>query len=135
MPIIPWDKKLETEIPLIDNQHKQFLLKANLFNVKCKVNKSFEPCEEDLSFLETILLSHFQAEEALQSECDYPQFHRHQASHDHLRLLAKEIGFQLRTSAFGAEALEIFCAFVGNEVKEHISLEDLKFAKYYHETM
>lgn len=133
MTMIPWDKSFETKIPHIDNQHKRFLLKANLFYVKCKVNTSFEEREEDLSYLEKLLLSHFSEEEALQRELEYPQFHHHQASHDRLRSITREVGSHLRASSFSNESLQEFYHSVKTFVKDHLVYDDMKFARYYQE--
>lgn len=131
--MIPWDKNYETKIPLFDDQNKRFLLKANLFYVKCKVNSSFEECEKDLSYLEKLFLSHFSEEENLQKELDYPHFHHHQASHDRLRGMVRDTGTHLRSSSFSNKSLQEFHNFIESFVKEHLVVDDIKFARYYQE--
>ncbi len=130
MPIIPWDKSFETGVPLLDETRKRFLLKANLFCLKCKIYCAPLECEEGLSSLETLLLSYFSKEEALQKEYEYPYFHHHQATHDHLRARMREIGFLLRSNAFSESSLQEFYHFLSDVFCEHLRFDDIKFAKY-----
>ncbi|WP_324825188.1 hemerythrin domain-containing protein [Sinanaerobacter sp. ZZT-01] len=133
MPTIPWDKKFATEIPLIDSQHKHFLLKANLFYAKCKIHPASTELEADLSLLEQLFLSHCLNEEGFQKESHYPYFHHHLASHDRLRASMREIGHFLRKASFSDQAVQELYDFLSSPFIDHLLFEDIKFARYWKE--
>ncbi|OQY47199.1 MAG: hypothetical protein B6247_26865 [Candidatus Parabeggiatoa sp. nov. 2] len=64
----------------MDEKNKQLLIKFN------ELISSISCCQEEgvaeiLSFLETYVITHFEAEEQLMKLCDYPQYAAHKAQH------------------------------------------------------
>lgn len=133
MNIIPWKKELETGIKLIDEQHMEFIKRANAFFIKVRADRQKDAAREQLEFLQNYILYHFQAEETFQVESDYPGYLCHQAEHKSLVFKVKEMSIMLNTSNFSKESVDSFCAFITNWVITHILNYDLGFAKYYKE--
>lgn len=75
------DAKLMYNIPLMDNEHTELLLRAE------KLMQAYQNGDPDheiiklLSFLKDYVHEHFEHEEALQKEHDYPGYLEHQRIH------------------------------------------------------
>ncbi len=69
-----WDKKLETGIELIDNQHRELFLRFDLFMRACDQGSGLEEIEKLLIFLESYAREHFRDEEALMVKHNYPGY-------------------------------------------------------------
>lgn len=135
MGLILWDKRLETGIPLLDNQHKELLKAANRFFIQCKMKKDKQAAREYLNFLISYVQYHFQAEESFHIKCNYPNRRKHQALHRILAFELKKHALQLGKSNYSSEAVSAFYRFVDEWVRDHIFYMDTDFARYYHENV
>lgn len=128
--IFVWDKNLETGIPIVDDQHKNFIIHANKFIIRLLSNKGKEGLEEEFDFIRQYLQYHFQTEEAFQFDSGYPGYKEHQAEHLRLKFKEKEVEIMMAEGT-EAEILEKFHAFIEMWVINHIMDCDLKFSLYY----
>lgn len=131
MLIFNWDDDLDLGIELIDQQHKQIISKANTFFISYKAGHPSQRLQDCLSFLEQYVLYHFQAEEAFQVECGYPEYRSHQAQHSMLKMQFKFHATQLNAAAFSGERVDAFYGFLREWIIGHILSEDKSFASYY----
>lgn len=128
--IFSWDKKLETGIEIIDNQHKEFLKHANRFVIKVRSQKGEEGVKEEYEFIHDFLQYHFQAEETYLFDSGYPEYKQHQAEHLKLQFQAKQMEILIQEGKM-EQILEKFVEFINMWVKEHMMGSDLKFSEYY----
>ena len=131
--IIPWDLSLETGIEILDEQHKNFIKKANLFFIKFKAEKKSDAVIEQMGFLEDYLFYHFQTEEAFQIDSHYPEFPSHQAEHKQLIFKVKAMAEAIRsmTEENQDEVYQQFVQLVNQWIGNHIMNSDMKFTRYY----
>lgn len=125
-----WEDSLNLGVELIDQQHKNIIKNANVFFISYKAGNPRQRLEECLSFLEHYVLYHFQAEEAFQVECGYPEYRSHQAQHSMLKMQFKFHATQVQ-AAFAEETIHAFYSFMREWIIEHILNEDKNFAAYY----
>lgn len=131
MVIFKWDKSLELGIPLIDKQHKQIFEYANAFFISYKCGETHAKTRGCLDFLQQYVLYHFQAEEAFQVDCHFPEYRDHQAKHSYLSTQVKFLSVKLTSSNFEKTCVDEFNLFINNWIKNHILLDDIKFVEYY----
>lgn len=131
MLIFNWDDTLELGIALIDQQHKNIISRANTFFISYKAGNPGQRLLECLSFLEQYVQYHFQAEEAFQVECRYPDYRSHQAQHSILTMQFKFHATQLKASSFSPETIDAFYGFLREWIIGHILTEDSRFAVFY----
>jgi hemerythrin len=120
-------------IERIDKQHEELTL---------FLNQSYElirtiPCKDvinaKLEFLASYAVFHFQDEERLQVESNYPDYEKHRAEHETFK---KE--FQLirvlctQGNMTGDELASLLTQKVLDWVYTHIKGEDIEFGRYYH---
>ncbi|QIB69580.1 hemerythrin family protein [Aminipila butyrica] len=127
-----WDKKLETDIELVDSQHKEFLKRANTFIIKLLADKPEEGVREAFEFVNDYLQYHFQAEETFLADSGYPAFEEHQAEHQRMRFKSKEME-ALIAEGDCQKITKEFTEFINNWVINHILSSDRRFAIYYRE--
>ena len=80
--ILEWDQSLETGHEKIDNQHRELIQRINNLLVACTHGKGKDEVGNLLKFMGAYVRFHFSEEEALQKECNYPEFREHKAEHD-----------------------------------------------------
>jgi hemerythrin-like metal-binding protein len=82
---VVWTRDLEFGVPEIDEQHQELFAQVNrLMEVVFKGNEMSE-IKETVSFLDEFVLSHFEKEEALMDEYDYPFSHFQKLQHNNFK--------------------------------------------------
>ncbi|OON98060.1 MAG: hypothetical protein ATN36_01690 [Epulopiscium sp. Nele67-Bin005] len=91
--MLKWKKKYEVGIPIIDEQHKQ-LFKIIDRAYKLLRRHSTDKYDETLEILDELVAyskMHFETEERIMKENNYPNFKEHKASHDKFLMEVEEI--------------------------------------------
>lgn len=86
-----WDKRLETGIELIDYQHKELFRRIDKLELAMYSGESSMELIYLIKYLESYVTEHFEAEEKLMLEVDYPDLFNHRKEHNEFRILAQEI--------------------------------------------
>ena len=96
---IQWRDSLAVGVEIIDNQHKELLLRFDRLLNACQEGKGIEELKKLLTFLDDYVHTHFNDEEALQRQHRYPDYEAHHAQHvyfikelDKLKAETKEEG-------------------------------------------
>jgi hemerythrin len=127
---ISWDKRLETGDPEIDEQHRELFSRIDKLMAATQDRRARSEVGRLLTFLGDYVVAHFEAEERLMSESDYPESVAHRAEHqrfveDYARLFQ-----DYRAEGPGP----IFVIKFGNRVTawlcEHICRTDRRLADY-----
>lgn len=79
--IISFDENLLTGNKLIDEQHKELFARMEHFADVCENGDGKVEAIQMLSYLSEYTDFHFNAEEALQKEANYPEYEGHLAKH------------------------------------------------------
>ena len=86
-----FNDNLLTGNALIDEQHKEIIDKINKLVVTCENGTCQIESVKMLDYLADYTEHHFQEEEALQKEVDYPGLEEHKKRHDEFRQTVKEL--------------------------------------------
>ena len=124
---ITWNDKLETGIPIIDEQH-QFIIEA-LSEIRISKLKKAELFQL-LIDLQTYLSNHFDIEEKYMIETNYPEYAIHKADHDKVLKDTKNILTQNNADARPSEIALELVNYMQNWFIEHYSSIDTKMADY-----
>lgn len=79
---ILWTEDLAVGVKEIDDQHKELFERVQALLDACKAGQGKPAVVETIHFLESYVIEHFNAEEALQRNVAYPEFMAHKAAHD-----------------------------------------------------
>jgi len=129
-----WNKGLVTGVSLIDDQHKAiFALCDELVSAK-KWDEGPDMVMDAVTFLAYYVIRHFETEERLQKETNYPWRKAHTEKH---QMFLKEVAMlklRLDTDGPTPELAWMVRALVVNWLMEHIEKEDKAFVDYIGET-
>jgi hemerythrin len=78
---IEWRDSLAIGVEVIDNQHKELLLRFDKLLNACQTGKGVEELKKLQTFLEEYVHTHFNDEEALQRHHRYPGYEAHHKEH------------------------------------------------------
>lgn len=131
MPVAVWNDSLATGNPVVDEQHKQLFAMVNKLNDAILSGQAKEIILKVLDGLARYVVVHFQGEEKLMVEKNYPDYAAHKKIHDDLTAQASTIIEQYRS---GQITLTLqLSQFLGNWIKTHIMQEDQRMAKWVKE--
>ncbi len=120
-------KDLRTGVPLVDNQHKEYIRRLNIFLDKCVDHDADDGFfHEQLEFITRYAVEHFEAEDALMDFYKYPIARNHIASHGRFREAARDF---CMTAPFGVDRMALVNLLVSWLV-EHIKKEDAEMAAH-----
>ena len=77
-----WKDAYSIGVDQVDDQHQQLFEQVNKLISMTKENKSQAKIEEVLDFLAQYTVNHFETEEEIQQNYDYPDYERHQEIHN-----------------------------------------------------
>ncbi len=125
-----WGPLMETGIPVVDAQHKQLVRRLNELGLEMKKGRGRESVADLLAFLRRYAKVHFDTEERLMRECDYPGIEEHLARHAEFRK-----DFEHHLEAFAGNPAERSATLDIHEwmmswLQQHVMSTDLKLADY-----
>lgn len=85
MAIIEWTKSLETGIELIDSQHQELFRRIDTLELAIYKGRAVNELADLLIYLESYVIEHFEAEENLMLEINFPGYGRHLTEHAEFR--------------------------------------------------
>jgi len=127
---ITWSTDLETGNHAIDSQHKElFKLTSGLVEA-CENDKGLEVLGRTLSFLTSYALKHFDDEETLQVEYNFPDYERHKKLHDDFKVKVMELIDQYKQDKSSADLRTQVNSIIVRWLLLHIRGEDFKIAEH-----
>jgi len=129
--MITLPKDMEIGVATIDEQHKELINRINTIITMGPQCLSKEETQKTLDLLGKYVMQHFNDEEALQKECNYPKYEWHKALHqDFIRDFNKlKEKFAEKGASFNF-VIELNKCIVSWIVK-HIKNVDVEFGKFY----
>lgn len=128
--IYEWDEKLETGNEEIDNQHKQLIGMLNHLIIAHEEKKGPQELDRALHFLTAYTVLHFQDEEDLQKQYDYPEYEQHRSIHNDFKFVVKDLTDQLSQEGYTDALMEKTINIISGWLLNHIKGDDLKLAEY-----
>jgi hemerythrin len=125
-----WDKSLETQNALIDEQHRKLFDALNAFLQASGEKKSREDVKKSLDFLNDYTIKHFFDEEQLQKQHGYPDYPNHHELHEALKKTVRELQHDFILNGPSDELIRDVEKKVGDWLVAHIKSQDVKIGAY-----
>jgi hemerythrin len=125
-----WDASLETGHAKIDNQHKQLITALNSIIDASREGKGQDEIFKTLDFLTGYTIMHFNTEEKLQVDYDYPDYLIHKRYHDEFKGTVGELTQRLVAEGPTEELIGEVTTTIGNWLLNHIKGDDFRMAAY-----
>ncbi len=94
---IKWDKKYETGIDKIDEQHRGFFEKLDQLELAIYAGRGSAELIKMMEFLDNYVLNHFELEEKIMLDNSYSGFAAHAHQHNEFRRIFAEILASLKS--------------------------------------
>jgi hemerythrin-like metal-binding protein len=125
-----WDSSFETGHALVDGQHKQLVEALNNLVDAAQNQKGMEELDRVLEFLVAYTIKHFNDEEKLQKQYEYPEYMRHKGYHEAFKKEVAEFMERLQKEGANPDLLVEVYTRIGSWLVNHIKGEDFKMAVY-----
>jgi hemerythrin-like metal-binding protein len=130
---IEFTPQLKIGIALIDGQHKEYLRRLNIFMEKCQEGVDLEDVCDALDFLQVYAAEHFDSEEYLMRECEYPSYEEQKTFHDYFIEELDKLSEAIKTEGgFCEENLLKLRNLTYDWFVNHITEQDSKIAEFIH---
>lgn len=128
-----WEETLVLNVPLMDKQHMELVEQADkLFEALGDPAKSTQEINEMLKFLADYVVNHFNAEERLQRQYNYPDYEKHHEIHEAFKATVSDLIKSIEADGLKTTKKLAINKMVMQWLKQHIGVEDRKLAVYIH---
>lgn len=128
--ILRWSKKIEINIPDIDNEHKSIIENYEKLYHLMHEGKGHKYYSELIEGLNDYVHTHFDHEEVLHEETKYPLADEHRDIHEAFKASVRKIAEEGNIEDVSNMDLIKISLFIKNWWVHHILIEDMKFAKF-----
>jgi hemerythrin len=125
-----WNDYLETGHDKIDNQHKQLIIYLNSLSNALDSGKGNDEIEKTMDFLAAYTIKHFNDEEKLMKEVDYPEILVHRTFHEGFKKTVAEYIERLKREGANTMLAESVVSDMGDWLVNHIKGDDFVMAAY-----
>lgn len=125
--MILWRESYCTGHPDIDQDHQHLVSLFNAFSAALNAGKSDDMIRSVLDELADYCRYHFEHEEMLMQETDYPDYDRHKKMHT---IFVAQITDARACHSVGAEMSAFLLSFLGKWLTSHIMGADRRFGDY-----
>ena len=125
-----WDPQLETGYGKIDNQHMQLFAAVRNIMDASTGGKGDRVVMETLEFLTGYAVKHFEDEEQLQIDYEYPDYLKHKAIHDDFKAAVTELVQKVNEEGPNEVIIEEVCSIVREWLLNHIKGDDFRMVTY-----
>ena len=128
MPILEWDNSYRVNIKEIDEQHQKLVGLLNCLADAMESGQGSQVVEKTLFEMIDYAVVHFESEESLFDNFDYPKSSQHKAEHQEFVAKTKELkrSFQKGSITITSEVL----SFLGDWVRNHIRVSDQGYSRF-----
>jgi hemerythrin len=128
VPLIQWTQQLSVSVEEIDKQHKRLVNLINMLHDSMRMGKGKEVLGKVLEELTDYTVYHFDSEEKLLMQYEYPSYTLHKKEHENLTKQVKEIKEQFDS---GDTILTVeFMGFLKDWLNNHILQVDKKYSSF-----
>ena len=127
---IKWSQQLATNIPEIDDQHKQLFDKINQLYSAIINGGALTEVSETIGFLEDYADFHFSSEERLMEESSYPDASVHKAEHWKFKQQIEELKTELKDQGVSVQIAVKVQRSIRDWLVTHIRVTDKSLGRY-----
>ncbi len=135
--LTPWKADYCTGHPQIDAEHQALFDMVGDLHAAIARNAPCRELKERINTLASHTLAHFQHEEALMQQHDYPGLDRHKQTHENLAgkvgQLVRQFDREFAPDERGACITTELTQFLNEWLVHHIRGEDGKMAQFFHQ--
>ena len=125
-----WDPQLETGYGRIDNQHQQLFSAVKKLMEASVGGKGPKAVLDTLEFLTSYAVKHFDDEEQLQRNYDYPDYLTHKKIHNDFKDTVSELIQKVNQEGPSEVLIEEVCGIVRAWLLNHIKGDDFRMAVF-----
>lgn len=129
MSLVAWSEDLTVGVAAVDADHRKLFSLVNYLYDSMVVGKDKPVIDEFIDSLIIYTRQHFEREERLFEETDYPDRADHRKEHDALIAQITEAHARYKSDASAAQLLEMI-GFLNRWMIEHIRKSDMKYAPH-----
>ena len=115
-----WKEQYAIGVDKIDEQHQQLFEQVNKLISMTEKNRSQSDIKEVLDFLAQYTITHFETEEEIQQQYNYPDYKRHKEIHDNFVAEVKEAKAKLENEGMGSADLVKLNKMVSRWLVNHV---------------
>lgn len=123
---IIWNENNNTDIPIIDEQHRAIISAINTLHYFITNNKESKLIESIIITLDQYTKLHFNTEEEIIRQINYPELKEHMEFHESLKDDMDRVSLEVKSE----NDPEILLRFLKHWWLNHICVEDRKYAEY-----
>ncbi len=124
-----WTKDLETGHSLIDSEHRQLIKAADALIDACGQGKGRQELAGAINFLSNYTKTHFSHEEALMTECKFPDYAMHKSWHQGFIVQIETVSGKLKAEGATISLVAEVNMKLGQLIT-HIKTLDTKLAQF-----
>jgi len=124
-------KDMETGISKIDAQHKELVDRINAITSMGTKSVSDEETKKTLDLLGAYIVKHFNDEEALQKQSNYPKYDQHRELHKLYIGEFEKLKKEFAQNGHSAKFTLALSNSIINWIVRHIKSVDAEFGKFY----
>jgi len=128
MAVIAWKEIYETGIVALDNEHRTLVAEVNKLYEAIRAKRGEDVLGDIFSMLESYTVNHFQHEERLMAEYQFPGLEEHQKIHQELIDAVQDLKQQITTGK--EELAREFLKFLRKWILEHILEVDKQYGSF-----
>ena len=123
--------QLEIGLPTIDEQHKEYVNRLNIFMEKCEEGIDLEEIYSSLEFFQIYAIEHFDCEEYLMKEKNYPAYDEQKKYHEYFCNQLDDLTKKIKTDGgFCEESITKLRELTIDWFTNHIQQHDSKIAEF-----
>jgi hemerythrin len=122
--MLDWDPALAIGVPEIDAQHRALFAQASRFDAAVRGGESSQEVQQLLDFLSRYAVEHFEAEERLMREVEYPRLPSHALEHAEFRRRLSTLLPHWESEGDSVSLLMALSGFLMRWLREHVATSD-----------
>ena len=123
-----WKDEYKIGVELVDEQHKELFKRLGDFTQTVRSDKEKsdkkKEVEKTLSFMGEYVVTHFNAEEALQKKYKYPDFEKHHQIHDDFKAEVAKFQQKYQANAYDEDFVMEFSGRLLTWLINHVASTD-----------
>jgi hemerythrin-like metal-binding protein len=128
--MLAWDPSLAIDVPEIDAQHRSLFAQAARLDAAVRAGESSAEVEQILAFLSRYAVEHFEAEERLMREIEYPRYPGHALEHAEFRRRLATLLPHWRAEGDSISLLLALSGFLMRWLREHVATSDRAIGEF-----
>lgn len=127
---IQWTPSFAVGDPTIDSQHQELFSRINRLLSACAEGKGDQVVNDTVKFLEEYVVVHFQTEEKMMREKNYPSYVQHKLIHDQFISRLKDLKVKVAAEKNKLNVVIEVNRVVVDWLTNHILKVDQEFGKF-----